>query len=111
MSEAAGEPGGKQLGGRAFVAFYAVAAIPVGRYADRSNRRNLLAGAIAVWSTATAIAFILVGTGAGVMAGAFLAGLINDHYGWRAAFVLLGAPGLLLAALVWLTFPEPVRGA
>jgi len=143
------------LGGLAFIAFYAVAAIPVGRYADRGNRRNLLAGALALWSAATAlcgaassylhlllarigvaagesagnpanmsmiadlypehrrataIAFILVGTGVGVTLGSFLAGLINDHYGWRAAFVIMGAPGLLLAAVVWLTFPEPVRG-
>ncbi|MFW6092898.1 MAG: spinster family MFS transporter [Pseudomonadota bacterium] len=143
------------LGGLAFIAFYALAAVPVGRYADRGNRRNLLAVAVAVWSTATAlcgaatqfvhlllarigvaagesaanpasmsmiadmypenrrataIAFILVGTGVGITLGSFLAGVINDAFGWRTAFVIMGLPGVVLAAVIWLTFPEPVRG-
>lgn len=29
--------------------------------------------------------------------------------GWQAAFILVGMPGLLLAALVYLTIPEPAR--
>lgn len=39
-----------------------------------------------------------------------LGGLIGQHFGWRAAFFLAGAPGVLLAAAVlWL--PDPPRGA
>lgn len=36
-------------------------------------------------------------------------GLLNDWLGWRGAFLVSGAPGLLLAVLLWLTVREPVR--
>ncbi len=38
-------------------------------------------------------------------------GWLNDHTGWRSAFVICGVPGLLLALLVRLTVRETVRGA
>jgi len=38
-------------------------------------------------------------------------GWVSDHYGWRAAFIIVGIPGLLLALLVRLTVREPKRGA
>jgi MFS family permease len=42
---------------------------------------------------------------------AFVAGgLISEHFGWRWAFVLVGAPGLLLAGVLALTLREPPRG-
>lgn len=34
-------------------------------------------------------------------------GLIAQQWGWRAAFVVVGLPGLLLALLAWLTLREP----
>lgn len=42
--------------------------------------------------------------------GYFLAGWLNELYGWRMTFVLLGLPGLGLAVLAWLTLTEPRRG-
>jgi len=38
-----------------------------------------------------------------------LAGWLNEFYGWRAMFGLLGLPGLALAALAWTTLREPRR--
>ena len=38
-----------------------------------------------------------------------LGGAIGQHYGWRSAFFVAGAPGLLLAALA-LAMREPARG-
>jgi MFS family permease len=46
----------------------------------------------------------------GAALGYVLGGLIGHHSGWRAAFFLCGAPGLLLAAVV-LALPDPPRGA
>lgn len=43
------------LTGPAFAMFYIVLGIPVARYADRHNRRNLIALAVAVWSGMTAL--------------------------------------------------------
>ena len=43
------------LAGTAFAFFYVVLGIPVARYADRHNRRNLIALAVALWSGMTAL--------------------------------------------------------
>ncbi len=46
--------------------------------------------------------------------GTFLAGavggLVAATYGWRAAFLVIGAPGIVIALLFLLTVREPVRG-
>jgi MFS family permease len=47
-----------------------------------------------------------VGAALGIAGG----GWIADHFGWRNAFFIVGAPGLA-AALAALFLPEPVRGA
>jgi MFS family permease len=39
-----------------------------------------------------------------------LGGWINDAYGWRTAFFVVGLPGVAMALLVRLTVREPVRG-
>jgi len=51
-------------------------------------------------------AAVPVGSALGYVAGAILAA----RFGWRAAFMIVGAPGLLLAALM-LQLTEPRRGA
>ncbi len=43
------------LTGFAFALFYATLGIPIARYADKSNRRNLIALALAIWSAMTAL--------------------------------------------------------
>ncbi|MEC7266098.1 MAG: MFS transporter, partial [Pseudomonadota bacterium] len=130
------------LTGFAFAAFYATLGIPIARFADRSNRRNLVAWALGIWSLMTALsglaqnfwhllaARIGVGIGEagcsppahsmiadyypadqratalgiyslgipfGIMFGLFAGGWINEFFGWRAAFFIVGLPGILLA--------------
>lgn len=60
---------------------------------------------------ATALAIFYVGANLGVLLGFSFGGWIAEELGWRAAFVLIGLPGLLMALLVWRTVPEPERGA
>lgn len=43
------------LTGISFAAFYAIAAFPIARYADRGDRRLVIALSVIVWSTATAV--------------------------------------------------------
>lgn len=38
-------------------------------------------------------------------------GLVADNYGWRAAFIVLGVPGIIVGLLVRFTVREPARGA
>ncbi len=57
-----------------------------------------------------ALAIYSAGGSLGMMLGMWLGGLLGDLYGWRAAFVIVGLPGLALAVLVRATVREPVRG-
>ena len=143
------------LTGFAFALFYVSAGIPIARWADRSNRRNIVALSLFIWSFMTAIsgfvqnyfqllmARIGVGIGEaggsppshsmisdifppekragalgiystgvniGIMFGFLLGGWINEFFGWRWAFIVVGAPGILLALLVRYTVAEPLRG-
>lgn len=148
-------------GGAAFLTgvplalFYVVFGIPIAWLADRSNRRNIVAAALIIWSAFTvfcglaqnywpfvwgrvgvgvgeagatppsnsivsdcfpaerrpmALSVLTLGAPLGAWMGADLAGAVAQAYGWRAAFFALGAPGLLLGTLVFLTVREPQRG-
>jgi len=143
------------LTGFAFATFYATLGIPIARYADRSNRRNLVALSLGIWSMMTAIsglaqnfwhlllARIGVGIGEagcsppahsmiadyypanqratalgiyslgipfGIMFGLFAGGWMNEFFGWRTAFFVVGLPGILLAFVVRFSITEPPRG-
>jgi MFS family permease len=64
-------------------------------------RRNQRGRVMAIFVCA-----IPVGSALGYMVG----GLVDKHFGWRMAFFIAGAPGLLLALLVAF-LPDPPRGA
>jgi MFS family permease len=63
-------------------------------YFDRSERPR-------------AVARYMLGVPLALTAGYFSAGFLNELYGWRMTFVILGLPGLALAALARLTLKEP----
>ena len=139
------------LSGFAFAAFYATLGIPIAKYADRGNRRNLISLSLAIWSLMTALsglaqnflhlllARIGVGIGEagcsppahsmisdyfpankrstalgiyslgipfGIMFGLFAGGWIDEMFGWRAAFFIVGVPGILLSLI---HISEPTR--
>jgi MFS family permease len=58
---------------------------------------------------ASALAFYAMGTTIGSLLGLVMGGLIADAYGWRAAFLVAGVPGLIFAALAVFTLKEPRR--
>lgn len=60
---------------------------------------------------ATAMGIYSLGIPFGIMFGLFAGGWINQEYGWRQAFFVVGIPGILLSALVRFTLQEPQRGA
>jgi predicted MFS family arabinose efflux permease len=143
------------LTGTAFAMFYIVLGIPVARYADRHNRRNLIALAVAVWSgmtalsgmaanfaqlalarigvgvgeagcsppahsmiadlyppekRSTAMGVYTIGISAGIMMAYLGGGWVAQNIGWREALLVVGLPGLILAAIVRFTVVEPKRG-
>ena len=58
---------------------------------------------------ARALAIYAVGLSVGIMFGYLAAGWIGEYFGWRATFVVVGVPGLMLAVLIRLTVKEPER--
>ena len=56
---------------------------------------------------ASALAFYSMGTPIGSLLGTAFGGVIADAYGWRTAFFLCGAPGIVLAIIAALTLLEP----
>ena len=57
-----------------------------------------------------AISIFYVAIPVGSALGYILGGVMAAHFGWRSAFFVAGAPGLLLA-LALLLLPEPARGS
>jgi MFS family permease len=56
---------------------------------------------------ASALAFFSIGTPLGSLLGLAMGGIIADAFGWRAAFLVAGIPGLILAVVVFFTLREP----
>ncbi|HEX8301139.1 MFS transporter [Sphingomonas sp.] len=144
------------VSGMAFILFYVLLGIPVARWVDRGNRRNILAASVAIWSLVTmlggmaasmvqlgasraglgageagavpasqsliadyfpkadrpaAVSVFQAGMAISAIVSAGLVGLIAQSHGWRMALIAMGAPGLLVALLIFLTVREPMRGA
>ena len=59
---------------------------------------------------ATALAIYAMAVPVGTSIGNASAGWFNVWYGWRMTFALVGIPGIIFAALIWLTVKEPPRG-
>ncbi len=143
------------LTGFAFAVFYVTAGLPIARWADRGNRRDIVALSLFLWSfmtalsgfvqnytqlllarigvgvgeaggsppshsmisdifppteRASALGFYSMGVSIGILFGFLAGGWLNEYFGWRVAFVVVGAPGIALAIILRMTLAEPVRG-
>jgi MFS family permease len=59
---------------------------------------------------ATALGIYALGVPVGILFGNLAGGWINEFFGWRSAFFVVGLPGLALAMLVKTTIKELPRG-
>jgi MFS family permease len=134
------------LTGFAFAVFYTFAGLPIASLADRSNRRNIVAISLTIWSgmtaisglaqnywqllaarvgvgigeaggsppshsmisdifppekRASAIGFYSTGISIGILFGFLFGGWLNEFFGWRVAFFVVGVPGVLLALVLY----------
>ena len=55
----------------------------------------------------TALSVLMLGSSLGAVFGLGLGGWIAQHYGWRFAFVVIGAPGIFLGLLLMFTVRAP----
>ena len=143
------------LSGFTFAVIYVTAGIPIAYWADRSNRRNIVAAALTIWSgmtaisglvqnyaqlllarvgvglgeaggsppahsmisdyyppkqRATALSFYTSGIYVGILIGYAFGGILAASFGWRTAFLIVGIPGVIFAAVLFATVKEPLRG-
>lgn len=71
---------------------------------------SLMADLFAPARRGMAIALYSLGISIGTFAGLSLGGLVADHVGWRAAFMWLSLPGMVLALVLAFVLREPRRG-
>ncbi|MGE3301747.1 MAG: spinster family MFS transporter [Hyphomonadaceae bacterium] len=71
---------------------------------------SLISDYVAPAKRTSAIALFSIGVPVGSLIGSVAGGYIAQHYGWRAAFLIVSIPGFLLAPLLRLTVKEPPRG-
>ncbi len=84
--------------------------VGVGEAGGSPPAYSIISDYFAPASRGRALAVYALGVPLGSMFGAASGGWIAAHFGWRAAFMALGAAGLVLAPLVLLIVREPVRG-
>jgi MFS transporter, Spinster family, sphingosine-1-phosphate transporter len=89
--------------------FAARAAVGVGEAAYVTIAPSLLSDYFPVRQRGRVMAIFFCAIPVGSALGYVVGGLVDKHYGWRAAFFVAGTPGLLLAALC-LLLRDPPRG-
>jgi MFS transporter, Spinster family, sphingosine-1-phosphate transporter len=89
--------------------FIARSTVGVGEAAYGTIAPALLADSFPIERRGRVLSVFFAAIPIGSAAGYVLGGLVDQHFGWRAAFWIAGAPGLLLALLV-LVVKDPPRG-
>ena len=84
--------------------------VGVGEAGSNPPSHSMIADLYPPERRATAMAIFGTGINWGILIGFLVGGWINEWYGWKTAFVVVGLPGILLAALVRYTVKEPPRG-
>jgi MFS family permease len=83
--------------------------VGVGEAGCNPCSHSMVADAFAPTERSRALSIYQLGATVGTMIGAMSAGFIADALGWRMAFVVVGAPGILLALIIKLTIKDPPR--
>jgi len=83
------------------------AGVGIGEAGCSPTAHSLLADYFPQEKRATALAIYSMGISIGTLLGMAIGGIVAEHYGWRAAFLVAGLPGLLFAVIAILTLREP----
>jgi len=84
--------------------------VGVGEAGASPPSHSLISDYFPVDTRATALSIYALGIPFGSMIGNYVGGWGAEALGWRTTFVLVGAPGIAVALLIWFTLREPPRG-
>ncbi|MCE9651228.1 MAG: MFS transporter [Parvibaculum sp.] len=84
--------------------------VGVGEAGSSPPAHSMIADMFPPEKRASAMGFYSLGINLGILIGFLVGGWVSQWYGWRVAFFIVGAPGLIIALLVRFTLKEPQRG-
>lgn len=90
--------------------FLARTGVGVGEGCSGPSAQSLVADYFTRAELAKAMGFLTIGASMGTAGGLLIGGQLAEMFNWRWAFVLMGLPGLLLGAVIYLTMREAPRG-
>ena len=85
--------------------------VGIGEASASPAAQSLISDSVPPEQRSRGLSMLSVGAVLGLAVGMAGGGWVNELWGWRAAFLIAGTPGLALALLFRLTIREPVRGA
>src|SRR5204863_255927 len=86
---------------------FARAGVGIGEAGCSPTAHSLLADYFPKEKRATALAIYSMGISIGTLLGFVIGGFVAENWGWRAAFMVAGAPGLFFAVLALFSLVEP----
>ncbi|MDX1405591.1 MAG: MFS transporter [Woeseiaceae bacterium] len=90
--------------------FLARAGVGVGEAGGSPPAHSIISDVFPANKRATALSIYSMGIYGGVLVGYVAGGYLASEFSWRVAFVVAGAPGILLALMVRYLVHEPPRG-
>ncbi len=90
--------------------FLARTGVGVGEGCSGPSSQSLVADYFTRAELAKAMGFLTIGASMGTAGGLLIGGQLAEIFDWRWAFVLMGLPGVVLGAIIYLTIREPLRG-
>jgi len=90
--------------------FLARTGVGVGEGCSGPSSQSLVADYFTRSELAKAMGFLTIGASMGTAGGLLIGGQLAEIFDWRWAFVLMGLPGVVLGAIIYLTIREPLRG-
>jgi MFS family permease len=84
--------------------------VGIGEAGGSPPSHSLLADYFAPDKRSTALGVYALGIPVGILFGNLAGGWINEFFGWRNAFFVVGIPGIILALILKFTVKEPPRG-
>jgi predicted MFS family arabinose efflux permease len=84
--------------------------VGVGEAGCSPPAHSMIADYFPAENRATALGIYSLGIPVGILFGFIAGGWLNEFFGWRVAFFVVGVPGILLALLVRWSLREPDRG-
>ncbi|WDA42090.1 spinster family MFS transporter [Erythrobacter sp. BLCC-B19] len=90
--------------------FLARTGVGVGEGCSGPSSQSLVADYFTRAELAKAMGFLTIGASMGTAGGLLIGGQLAEIFDWRWAFVLMGLPGVVLGAIIYVTMREAPRG-